>query len=85
MNVLGNDSLAFYFAFPSNQDFPSVLFQYFLVGTITRLVFCNFCNPILAVRFWNSSAACAIMAMPKAAMNEYGQFPANKGNIRLAG
>jgi len=85
MNVLGNDGFTFYFAFPNNHDFPSVLFQYFLVGAITRLVFCNFGDPIFTVRFWNSSTACAIMAVPKAAMNEYGQFPANEGNIRLAG
>lgn len=85
MNVLGNDGFVFYFTFPNNHDFPSVIFQYVLAGAITHLVFSNFGDPILAVRFWNSSTACAIMAVPKAAMNEYGQFPANEGNIRPAG
>lgn len=77
-------NVLFYLTFPKHQHFPASLGKALAMLEIPLLVTGKFGLPKIGIVLWLGELANGA-SVPVAAMHEYGDFPAWKGDVRFAG
>lgn len=70
-------------ALPQSKTAPARRQQLGFVLAVARSISLNLCGPVFHTGLWDSRSTLASVSMPKAAMDENGQFPAYPSHVGL--
>lgn len=72
------------FALPDNDNLPAEFFQFADLSLVSQNILIKFLIPVIRIARRAARFSATTMLMPKAAVNEYGNFVLRKYDVRAA-